>query len=249
MGNERYDRETIRARMQQVRHWYHRIALAPGLLTPGTHASQEGLAQMDRLGLPEDASGLRVLDIGCRDGFFAFEMERRGAAEVVGIDYAAPEVTGFSVAAEILGSAVTYRVENVYDLSLERHGSFDLVLFLGVIYHLRNPLLALDRIREVIRPGGLLFVESYLTRHPALENLDQPAWEFYPGDSLAGDATNKWGPNLSGLKAVVVEAQFEINNAFRAEGRGYVSARAGGDGRRAYFRALDASAGLLGRAR
>lgn len=248
MGSERYDLETIRAKMGQVPHWYHQIALAPGLVTPGIHSSQKGLALLDRLGLPRDASGLRVLDIGCRDGFFAFEMERRGAAEVVGIDYAGPDVTGFSVAADILGSSVTYRVENVYDLSMERHGQYDLVLFLGVLYHLRNPLLALDRIRDVVRPGGLLFVESHATRHPALEHLDHPAWEFYAGDALNGDATNKWGPNLAALKAVVAEAQFEVFDALLEEGRGHVAARAGGDERGAFFRALDSSAGTYGRA-
>lgn len=86
-------------------------------------------------------------------------MERRGA-EVVAIDYALPNITGFNVAAKIFGSKVPYIVENVYDLNLETYGAFDIVLFLGVIYHLRNPLLALDKIHSVVKPGGLLFVES-----------------------------------------------------------------------------------------
>ena len=106
------DPNVIRALVDGHRGWYHQIELAPGIVTPGPHHSAGALAAMDRVGLPREASHLRVLDLGCRDGFFAFEMERRGA-EVVGVDYAAPDITGFSIAARILGSGVTYVVENV----------------------------------------------------------------------------------------------------------------------------------------
>src|SRR5512145_1989374 len=99
------DPQGVRALVAGHRAWYHQIELAPGLVTPGTHASAAALAVLDRLGLPADASGRRVLDLGCRDGFFTFEMERRGA-EVVAVDYADPDVTGFSIAARILGSRV-----------------------------------------------------------------------------------------------------------------------------------------------
>jgi len=125
------------------------------------------LKKLDDLGLPKNAASLPVLDIGCRDGFFAFEMERRGA-EVTGIDYAAPDITGFNVAAEILDSKVNYLVANVYDLSPETHGTFDVVLFLGVLYHLRNPIQGFDAILRVLKKGGLLFVETQLSTDPAV---------------------------------------------------------------------------------
>jgi tRNA (mo5U34)-methyltransferase len=98
------DLQDIRERAARHPTWYHRIELAPGLVTPGVHDSQSGLRILDGLGLPRDCSGLRVLDIGCRDGYFAFELGRRKAT-VVGLDDADPTVTGFSIAAA-LGSHV-----------------------------------------------------------------------------------------------------------------------------------------------
>ena len=77
---------------------------------------------------------------------FSFEMERPGG-EVVAIDYAAPDIKGFAISAKALGSQVEYVVENVYDLSKDEHGSFDILLILGVLNRLRNPLLAFDVIR------------------------------------------------------------------------------------------------------
>ncbi|MEB3191774.1 MAG: class I SAM-dependent methyltransferase [Snowella sp.] len=237
--------EEITERISCVKHWYHQIDLGSGIVTPGVHNSADGLKTLDSLGLPSDCQSLRVLDIGCRDGFFAFTMEKRGA-EVIGIDYAKPDVTGFSVASTILGSNVTYLVENVYNLDPEKYGVFDIVLFLGVLYHLRNPLLALDQIRKVTKPNGLLFLESHITTHAALSSLDIPAWEFYPRDSLYNDATNKWGPNIVGLKAAVEEAQFNIKNSVVEGERAYVAAQATSDAKQEYFRQLDTSIGVFG---
>ena len=239
------DPETIRALMAGIEHWYHQIELAPGLVTPGTHPSPEILAQLDRLGLPRQARGLRVLDIGCRDGFYAFEMERRGA-EVLGIDYAAPHVTGFAVASQILGSRVEYTVENVYNLAPEKHGTFDLVLFLGVLYHLRNPLLALDRIRGVTKAGGMLFVDTQVTSSRWLRLLRIPAWQYHLRDDLNRDATNKWSPNLPGLKAVIEEAQFHVLAEATSRQRAFVRAEAFCDSSLEFFRRLDSSVRMWG---
>ena len=237
--------EQVRALMGTVRNWFHQIELAPGIVTPGIQDSRGSLEHLDALGLPRDCSKLRVLDIGCRDGFFAFEMERRGA-EVVGMDYAAPDVTGFSVASRILGSRVTYVVENVYQLTPEKYGVFDIVLFLGVLYHLRNPLLAFDQVRKVAKPDGLLFVETHVTTHPVLSSLGVPVWQYYPRDTLNKDETNKWGPNLAGLKAAMEEAQFAVLDSAVYGDRCYAKARAVRDDRKEYFRRLDSSVGLYG---
>ena len=139
--------------------WHHRIEVAPGVTTPGLQDTPALLAQ---IGMPEDLSGMRVLDIGARDGFFTFEAERRGAAEVVALDNEPPHHTGFAIAAELLGSKATYVTENVYSLDEERFGRFDLVLFLGVIYHLRHPLLALDRIHDVTADDGMMLIETHM---------------------------------------------------------------------------------------
>jgi len=236
--------EAVRSLIARHATWYHRIELAPGIVTPGIHDSPDLLRRLDALGLPRDGSGCRVLDVGCRDGFFAFEMERRGA-RVVGIDYADPKATGFSIAAGLLGSDVEYRVDNVYDLRPRTHGLFDLVLFLGVLYHLRHPMLALDRIRSVARPGALLFVETVTGE--ALRTSETPVWEFLPHDTLAGDWTNKWAPNLAGLLRVIEECEFRILASATTADRAVVMAEAVVDVRLAYYRRLDASTGLLGR--
>ena len=94
------------------------------------------------------SSGKRALDIGCYEGFFSFAMERRGA-EVVATDLWAYGSNGFKLCKELLGSNVEYRQASVYDLNPETFGYFDVVLFAGVLYHLRHPLLALDRVRSV----------------------------------------------------------------------------------------------------
>src|SRR4051812_30744538 len=105
------DRKVIQARIDSVPRWYHRIEVAPGVVTPGVTDSQTYLRFLD---LPADCSGWRVLDLGTRDGFYAFEFERRGA-DVIAIDYVPKERSGFSVAAELLKSRVEYVQANLYD--------------------------------------------------------------------------------------------------------------------------------------
>jgi len=239
------DRDAIVSLMSNVGLWYHRIELAPGLITPGINDSPAVLKNLETMGLPEDGSGLRVLDIGCRDGFFAFVMEARGA-DVIGVDYAPSNTTGFEVATRILDSKVEYIVENVYDLDPQKYGRFDVVFFLGVLYHLRNPLLALDRIRQMLNPGGLLFVESQLSTDERINSLDIPIWQFYPRDTLNNDETNKWAPNLPGLRCVVEEAEFIVQDSMTNGNRGYVRAMAAKDERQEYFRQLDTSKGIFG---
>lgn len=238
------DPALARRRIREHQPWYHRIEVAPGVVTPGTHDSPTGLGHLDALGLPSDCSGVRALDIGCRDGFFAFELESRGA-QVVGIDYAAPDVTGFSIASQLLGSGVTYVVENVYNLDPEKYGRFDLVLFLGVLYHLRNPMLALDRIRGVTRNEGLLIVETQLSTDRRIRRSKTPAMQFFPRSELHGDPTSKWAPNLPALRTVVTESQFDVLDAIEHGDRGYLKARAAEDPNLETSRQLDGSIGMF----
>lgn len=234
--------EEAQRRVAEHRFWYHRIEVAPGVVTPGTHDSPAALAHLDALGLPRDLHGRRVLDVGCRDGFFAFALEARGA-EVLGIDYAEPDETGFSIAANLLGSKVRYAVRNVYDLDPSRDGRFDLVLFLGVLYHLRNPMLALDRIRAVTHDSGMLLLESQLCTEKSLLSSSTPLMQFFPRDTLHGDPTNAWGPNPAGLRAMVEEAEFEVHDETVRGRRGYLRAEARVDAALARARELDSAAG------
>src|SRR5262245_48364448 len=136
-----YSDDEIHALIASVPFWFHQIEVAPGIVTPGIDPSPE---KLKRLTFPADLRGKRVLDIGAWDGFFSFECERRGAAEVVAID-AAPSLS-FAVARELLGSQVKFYAMNIYDLTPVTLGQFDLVLCLGVLYHLRHPLFGLERV-------------------------------------------------------------------------------------------------------
>ena len=95
----------IKEMIDSVPVWHHRIELAPGIFTPAIQQTQDLLTSID---LPKDMSGFRVLDLGARDGFFSFECEKRGAAEVIAVDYTPVELTGFAVASKILNSKVKW---------------------------------------------------------------------------------------------------------------------------------------------
>jgi tRNA (mo5U34)-methyltransferase len=214
----------IRERIARHGRWWHEIEVAPGIVTPGDDSNRSKLPIFDSIGLPEDLRGLRVLDIGCSDGYFSFEAERRGAS-VVAIDFVPADYSGFATAREILGSGVEYRMDNVYNVRPEHYGTFDIVLFLGVLYHLRKPLAALDAIRSVLKDGGQLFVGTMMVDeflqlpdgsvttldalHPVLK--DVPLWQAYPADSLNGDYTNCFAPNRRALEVALTEAQFRVD--------------------------------------
>lgn len=158
----------LRRRIAGVPLWYHTIELAPGVTTPGWFDLRP---IVDRMPWP-DVRGKRSLDVGTYDGFLAFELERRGAAEVVAVDIghhedwdwpprlrtlgpahlaaiAGQKGAGFAVARDALGSAVRREQLNVYDLSPERVGTFDVVVCGSLLLHLRDPLRALDALRSV----------------------------------------------------------------------------------------------------
>ena len=164
--------------------WYHTIELAPGVTTPGMFDHRPYVA---RYGLPDDLSGLRALDVGTLDGFWAFELERRGAT-VIGLDLdraqeldwpprlrAAGEAgrdggatlahgRGFEIAREALDSTVNRVPLSVYDATPERlGGAFDLVFCGSVLIHLRDPMLALERMAALCR-GRLVLAEEYSRR-------------------------------------------------------------------------------------
>lgn len=207
--------DEIRELVAGVRQWHHRMHFPHGISSPGAYNPGD---LFRRLGLT-DLRGKRVLDIGTRDGFFAFECEKLGA-QVVAIDSVAVERTGFAAARKILGSTVDYQVANVYDMTPERFGEFDVVLFLGVLYHLRHPLLALDRLRALCR--GMIFVETWTCdaglmlgfehAKPIVELAPElagiPFAQFLPRGRFHPDWTNKWVPNIACLQALLEDAQF-----------------------------------------
>jgi tRNA (mo5U34)-methyltransferase len=138
---------------------YHAFEVEPGLFTPGDHVEVEPKRCLDELGVPKDLSGLRALDIGAWDGPYTFELEGRGA-QVTALDIQDPDITVFNAVKEIKNSSAAYVCGGVYDALPETLGTYDLVLFAGVYYHLKNPVLALQRIRRLLKPEGTLFIEG-----------------------------------------------------------------------------------------
>jgi tRNA (mo5U34)-methyltransferase len=186
--------------------WYHSIDLGGGIVTRGIDDTPVRLARLD---LPASLEGLSVLDIGAWDGFFSFECERRGAARVVATDYYSwhgsgwGAKAGFELAREALGSHVEDVDVDVMDIAPGRLGTFDLVLFLGVLYHLRHPLLAIEKIAAVTR--GTLILETVVD----LVGLGRPAMAFYPDRELNADPTNWWGPNHEAVVGMLKSAGFD----------------------------------------
>ena len=186
--------------------WYHSIELPDGQVLEGLQSLEQQKERLRRLPVPDDLSGKRVLDIGTWDGWFAFEMERRGA-DVTAID--SIEQPAFYLARDRLGAKVDYRVMDVYQLSAKTDGRFDLVLFLGVLYHLKHPLLGLEKVCEVTRDTAL--VESYVIDEglPADGQAGSaPVMEFYEEDELANRLDNWVGPNTACLLALCRAAGF-----------------------------------------
>ncbi len=252
-----------RRQIEEVPRWFHRIEVLPGLTTPGGPSKADSAPStqaetLARLPLPDRCDGLRVLDIGARDGFFSFELERRGA-DVLAIDHVPAPSFGFDVAKRLLRSRVEFRVENVYDLDPAVHGTFDIVLFLGVLYHLRNPLLALDRIYDVCSATAQVFVETRLldeafrTRGADFEALqdvggDQLAgariMQFHPHDTLDGDHSNWWVPSSACLRSMLEAAGFEVDY-LRVHGfRGVARAIKVEDDRQQFYRQVEMGKGF-----
>ena len=190
--------------------WWHSIDLGHGQVTPGAHGLEELSGIYARFNLPDDLSGKRFLDVGCWDGFCSFEAERHGA-EVVAVDCWRPE--NFFIARRALQSKVEFREMSVYELSREALGSFDVVLFHGVLYHLRHPLLGLECVCEVT--DELAIIESHVVDN--LIDLPRPVMEFYELDELGGQPDNWWGPNSECLVRMARAAGFARTEAVHRE--------------------------------
>lgn len=182
--------------------WYHSLELPDGTVLEGVVSLERLKWRLAQFPIAQDLRGKRVLDIGAWDGWYSFEMERRGA-EVVAVD--STDRTRFLAARKLLGSKVEHVVEDICRLTPERVGYFDIVLFFGVLYHVKHPLLALERVCELCRQDA--YVESYVT-DPDGDLTAVPVMEFYETTELRGQLDNWIGPNTSCLLALCRAAGF-----------------------------------------
>ena len=184
-----------------IPHWHHTFEIVPGVVTPGTY---NPTFMLEKLRLEDDLSGQRVLDVGTSDGFFALNMRRRGA-EVVAVDYRPKSLHGFGVMERLSGLDFDYRQANLYSIDPETWGTFDIVIFLGVLYHLPDMLRALNILRSVC--SGRLFLETHCA---AGFSPGVSAARYYRGSSLNNDLTNFWSPNPECLRDMLYDAGFDL---------------------------------------
>src|SRR4030095_7017030 len=151
-------------RLAAIQPWYHSIDLGQGIVTPGVSTPELCKGQADIYFAP-GVGGLSVLDVGAWDGYFSFEAERRGAARVLAVDaycWGGPgpgKIEAFQLAHEVLRSKVKSRILDIPETTVENVGQFDIVLFNGLIYPLRNPLAALEKMSHIAR--YMLTVETH----------------------------------------------------------------------------------------
>ena len=196
-----------RESVARVPFWWHTIDLGDGVVTPGHDEPRNQKVRAQAL--PRRLRGKTVLDIGCWDGFFSFLCEKRGATVTpvdnfqyrdfvrgkYGVELDGGE--GFRVAARLLGSRLKLKRGDFSTL----RGSFDVVLFFGVLYHERHPLLALEQLAQLTKQVAV--VETHY-----IKAGNQPSLRFYPGDTLNQDPTNFWGPTLSCVELMLKDVGF-----------------------------------------
>jgi len=188
--------------------WFHTIDLGDGIVTPGGKTRNilepESAAVFAHLNL----RGCSVMDVGAWNGYYTVESKRRGASKVLAVDsptWLRPDLRGketFDFVMKRLGLSVESLVKDVQCIDEDDVGHWDIVLFLGVFYHLVDPITAVMRLAAIT--NEVLVVETHLDAR----YFGRPAMVFYPGRELSNDPTNWWGPNRAAVEALLTLAGF-----------------------------------------
>ena len=218
--------DEIRRRVRRLGPWFHNFDFAGVQTAPDHFLGNYPAVKFRRFAdaLPDDLTGKTVLDIGCNGGFYAIQMKRRGAQRVVAVDHDDRYLEQARFAAEMAGMKIEFHKLSVYDIA-QLQEQFDLVLFMGVFYHLRHPLLALDLIHEHSVKDLLVFqsmqrgsaaVEPLQEDYPFSEEriFERPDFPclYFIEKSYSQDPTNWWIPNRACTEALLRSAGFAIVN-------------------------------------
>jgi tRNA (mo5U34)-methyltransferase len=219
-----FSREEIRRRVDALGPWFHNLDLKGVSTAPSHFLGDYPRVKWRRFAgvVPDNLQGKTVLDIGCNAGFYAMEMKRRGADRVLGLDTDDEYLAQARFAADVSGLEIEFRKMSTYDVG-QLGEKFDLVIFMGVLYHLRHPLLALDLIHEHVARDLLLF-QSMLRGSSEVDAIerDYDFWTTSHFDSpgypkmhfiehkYAEDPTNWWAPNRACVEAMLRSAGFAI---------------------------------------
>jgi tRNA (mo5U34)-methyltransferase len=214
----------IEARVRELGSWFHNIDLNGVKTAPDHFLGDYPAVKWKTFAhvIPADLAGKSVLDIGCNGGFYSIEMKRRGAARVLGVDTDDAYLAQARFAAEVSGMDIEFRKMSVYEVPNLKE-RFDVVIFMGVLYHLRHPLLALDLLHDHVTSHLLIFqsMQRGADTVPEIEE-DYHFWETEIFDEpdfpkmhfiercYSGDWTNWWIPNRACVEAMLRSAGFEI---------------------------------------
>ena len=224
-------REEIQERIEKLGPWFHCIELGEGLVTKTASAVGEPVEhprptwEKVRACLPEDVSGKSVLDVGCNAGFYAVELKRRGAGRVVGVDSQRSLVRQAAFVRDVLGLDIEYQRASVYDLDPRELGQFDVVLALGLIYHCKHLVLALERLYGVTRELLILETAVYPPKKaPASFEYDvgglRPTLHplaYVENPPEAKEAVYNWFlPGVESLRALLRNVGFDSVEVFPA---------------------------------
>lgn len=217
-------REEIRERIDALGPWFHNLDLNGVPTAPSHFLGDYPNVKWRRFAgiIPDRLDGKTVLDIGCNAGFYAMEMKRRGAERVLGLDTDEEYLAQARFAADVNGLKIDFRRMSAYDVGQLRE-KFDLVIFMGVLYHLRHPLLALDLIHEHVARDLLLF--QSMQRGDSRIDPVEKNYDFWTTDQFnspgypklhfienkyADDPTNWWVPNRACVEAMLRSSGFAI---------------------------------------
>jgi tRNA (mo5U34)-methyltransferase len=232
-----WTQDEIRRKVSEVGDWFQNMNLCGVQTAPHHFLGDYPTCKWQSFShaIPADLSGKTVLDIGCNAGFYSIEMKRRGAARVVGIDSDTAYLDQARFAADVAGTRIEFRELDVYHVD-QLHEEFDIVLFMGVLYHLRHPLLALDLLWEHVVRDTLVF-QSLMrgSREVMTVDPDYPFSEtaifekpqfpamYFVERQYSHDPTNWWIPNRACAEAMLRSAGFEI--AAHPEDEVYICSR------------------------
>jgi len=223
--------DEIQTRVHELGPWFHNLSLR-GIQTAPEHFLGDYPStkwQSFQEAIPKDLTGMTVLDVGCNGGFYSIQMKLRGAKRVLGIDHDSDYLNQAKFAAEVLGLDISFDLLSVYEVA-ELRESFDVVLFLGVFYHLRHPLLALDLLRRYATKDWFIFqsmlrgsrtVPRIEENYPFSEKsvFDKPGFPkmHFIENSYSQDPTNWWIPNRACAEALLRSAGFRLESQPEAE--------------------------------
>jgi tRNA (mo5U34)-methyltransferase len=210
------DRETLARRIHELGEWFHNLDLHGVATAPNHFLGDYPNVKWRHIAraIPQDLTGATVLDIGCNAGFYSIEMKSRGAARVLGVDVDDRYLKQAHFAAQTLGFDIEFEKRSVYDVDAIA-GQFDYVLFMGVLYHLRYPLYALDKV--VKKVGGQLIFQTMIrgSENASELNHDYHFWNkevfsdpnfpcmYFIEQSYANDPTNWWIPNRAAAEGML----------------------------------------------